>query len=126
MLGIGHKFTALTTALIVLVAHATCVCRGMAAPAAAQAAAGAHHCCKHQKTSNPTGDDHTKDHDGSCRHCDGFAVPVAKAADHVSHDAPALQFVTLAVTTAAAESLRPSPGCSEASSGGIVSPPTLL
>jgi hypothetical protein len=78
-----RKFTAVTAALAVLVAHALCLCRTATAAAATHPNANAaHHCCKHDSPDkSPPSDGHPRHSDGHCRHCDGFAAPALKAGD---------------------------------------------
>jgi hypothetical protein len=127
MASVGHKFTAVVTALVVLVTHAMCVCRSMAAAVHAVAPANAHLCCTNQDKPAPDSNDHPARHEGSCRHCDGIAAPAVKAAEHGAADALALSLVAPPVVDASSlDSLPLSPARSKARPAEFFSPPTLL
>src|SRR5688572_3165512 len=81
----SRKFFAVATALVVLAANLTCVCRTAAAnhrqagrPDATGRGPGGHACCKHKGggAPAPARDDNSDPHghDGACPHCGGSAV----------------------------------------------------
>jgi hypothetical protein len=124
----GHKFTAVATALIVLVAHVLCVCRSVSATPAAAAEAAAHTCCKQDPPPAPQHPAH--DPDRHCSHCDGIATPALTPNDGgAAHHLPAFHLAPLGTNTAAAAalaSLEPSRVAAHARGLPVVSPPTLL
>ena len=126
----AHKFTAVTTALLVLVAHALCVCRTAAASRAVPAdQPAAHACCNHQPQSDPRpAPEHPSHHgDGHCSHCDGLAVVAPTGAD--AGPAHSAAFQLEAVRTASADafaSLQHSSAEAAFVEPAFLSPPTLL
>jgi hypothetical protein len=129
----AHKFTAVTTALLVLVAHALCVCRTAAAARAVPADAGeraAHACCNQPSQPDPKpAPDHPSHHsDGHCSHCDGPAVVVAPAGPDTGPAlSPAYQLDTVWATGADEfATLRSAAVTAQFVEPAFVSTPTLL
>ena len=126
----AHKFTAVTTALLVLVAHALCVCRTASAARAVPAdVPAAHACCKQpsQPDPRPTPDHPSHHGDGHCSHCDGLAVVAPTGNDTGLAFSPAFQLDAV-WTTSADEFATPQRSAAEAAfvEPAFLSPPTLL
>jgi hypothetical protein len=127
-----HRFTAFTTALVVLVAHVLCVCRGasVAAGVPVNEEPASHRCCKHeaQPAREPASHQPTHDSDGRCHHCDGLAATAPGTADQGAIGKhPAFQFSALPAIDAADGVALDCSGVSSAfPHSALLSSPTLL